>query len=828
MFLTSAAAAGVQGLRNLALPAPVVVGSGAGPSVAPLVTFPTAIKHVFIVVLENANRSTTLSNGPFESSLQTKYAYDSKYYGICHPSAPNYLAMTSGKTYQCGSDNYNTYASTNLGYLAQQAGLSWGAFMESMPKACDTTTVSPYAVKHNPFVYYTDIVKNSTICNNHVLNFTSWSSDVSAGTIPNLGFFTPNLKNDGHDTGVAYADSWLKGWLSPLMNASFFQSSVFFITYDEAEGNNNNAGYNGTAGGNVYFAAVSPFAKKAYDLKSDASHYNLLETAEWLLGLGNTGNNDSSSKFAPMKSLFNFTSSTSSPLTASASASPTSGSAPLLVSFSGSASGGKSPYTYSWNYGGTTTSSLQNPTHTYLYSGSYTATLTITDSAKTTAKATVKITSSALIGGTPGTLVGGSSVTATTPTSFWSLDVVTNTAKGISSNSSITSYLASTPFTWVRYGVDSDTCNISANKQYADNGVASVGCGYDISALKTWCNSRTPHCHSILALPGENNNSAEDAAIAKWIVTTQGFQPDYWTIGNEPMGWTHYGIPWTSWKTTDASKPTSLAYAFDVKAAITAVTAVDSAAKFIGVEAACDCNTNWFQDVAKIDGSKISAIAYHKYPSTGSTSETTSDLYALLGSSKNLSTSYATVRAAMASYCTSCATMPIFVNEYNAGPGWAPSTVSGTYANAVFLAASAVQALRANVSQLSIYSLQTTATGSYGFSLLDSKTSVGPSGVLYSKLLSHLTVGQVLSTQVSTSLSGVWSVVTKSGTHESLLIVNTNQVTALALTLGTGFPQSLSASIYQWAPGLAAPTVTTGALALGYSVPAEGILLLTI
>jgi PKD repeat protein len=84
-----------------------------------------------------------------------------------------------------------------------------------------------------------------------------------------------------------------------------------------------------------------------------------------------------------------------SPLSASASASVTSGNAPLATTFTGAASGGKAPYTYSWNFGdGSAPSSAQNPSHSYTKAGSYTATLTVKDSASpvATATATVQIT----------------------------------------------------------------------------------------------------------------------------------------------------------------------------------------------------------------------------------------------------------------------------------------------------------------------------------------------------------------------------------------------------------------------------------------------------
>ncbi|MCI4360842.1 MAG: alkaline phosphatase family protein, partial [Thermoplasmata archaeon] len=266
--------------------------------------FPTPIRHVFVVVLENAARSTVLQKGAFEATLASQYAQASAYYGICHPSAPNYLSMTGGSPRQCGSDNWNVYNATNLGDLAEAAGRTWKAYVESMPTPCDTSDAYPYAVKHNPFVFYSDIVTNATRCAEHDVNFTAFTSDVEAGTLPNLGFITPNLTDDGHDTSVATADAWLKGWLSPLMNDSFYNSSVFFVTYDESV--NDNSGYNGTAGGNVFFAAVSPYARGGYDLATNASHFNLLSTVEWLLGLGSIAGNVSGDTFPALPQLFQF------------------------------------------------------------------------------------------------------------------------------------------------------------------------------------------------------------------------------------------------------------------------------------------------------------------------------------------------------------------------------------------------------------------------------------------------------------------------------------------------------------------------------------------
>jgi PKD repeat protein len=85
-------------------------------------------------------------------------------------------------------------------------------------------------------------------------------------------------------------------------------------------------------------------------------------------------------------------------LTASAGASPMTGIAPLDVRFTGSVSGGSSPYSYRWTFGDGSSSTQQNPSHTYSQAGSYTATFTVTDSESRQSSASVTIKVSAVIG----------------------------------------------------------------------------------------------------------------------------------------------------------------------------------------------------------------------------------------------------------------------------------------------------------------------------------------------------------------------------------------------------------------------------------------------
>ena len=90
------------------------------------------------------------------------------------------------------------------------------------------------------------------------------------------------------------------------------------------------------------------------------------------------------------------------PLTASPSGSPASGTAPFTVSFSAGASGGCPPNTYAWDFGDGTSSTEENPTHEYTKDGTYTASLTVTDSKGATSQAgTVGVTAAAPFVPTP-------------------------------------------------------------------------------------------------------------------------------------------------------------------------------------------------------------------------------------------------------------------------------------------------------------------------------------------------------------------------------------------------------------------------------------------
>jgi phosphatidylinositol-3-phosphatase len=281
---------------------------------------PTPIQHVFLILMENEETGVIYGQEPYQTYLANTYAWGGNadspqgvgYYAVCHPSAPNYLALTSGQPLQCGSDGYSTYPVNNLGNLLQTAGEPWIAYEESATVPCQTYGSGLYVPRHNPFPYYSDLGPGvaGSACETHDVPIANLTQDYPYWeTPPAFTYIAPNIYNDAHSSSAAVGDAFLASFIPKLMAQPWFQSSVIFITYDEAytaSGAENFSGYNGLLGGPVYTVAVSPYTYGVGALDFNSSHYDLLTTIEWLLGLPGTGTgNDSTLAYPALPALFN-------------------------------------------------------------------------------------------------------------------------------------------------------------------------------------------------------------------------------------------------------------------------------------------------------------------------------------------------------------------------------------------------------------------------------------------------------------------------------------------------------------------------------------------
>lgn len=255
----------------------------AGPASLPV------FSHIFVIVLENHEYNSVIGNAkaPYTNSLASAYGLATQYYGIRHPSLPNYMALTGGSTFGIKSDCNKCFKNvTNLADQIEASGRTWKAYMESMPTPCylGDSPDGLYAQKHNPFVYYNDIRLNSARCNADDVPFTQFYTDVSNGTLPNFAWITPNMCNDAHDCDISVADTWLSQVVPLILNSPAYQDNgALFLTFDEGT---TNLGCCGLAhGGHVATLVISPLGLAGYQSSVPETHYSLLRTVEDCWGL---------------------------------------------------------------------------------------------------------------------------------------------------------------------------------------------------------------------------------------------------------------------------------------------------------------------------------------------------------------------------------------------------------------------------------------------------------------------------------------------------------------------------------------------------------------
>jgi hypothetical protein len=226
--------------------------------------------HVFVIVMENRSYSQVSGNS-YIANLASQYGVATNYHGVSHPSLPNYLALTSGSTWDVADDGWHPLPAGGLGAQLSAAGIDWRAYMEGMTKGCFNSGY-PYALKHNPFAYY------GSACPPQVVPFSQFAADM-AGSVPRFVWITPDLCHDGHDCSNAVAEGWLAQTVPVILGSSAWQNNgLLVITWDEGEDSANS----------VLTLVIQPNPLN-HQSSQPYNHYSLLATIEDRLGVPRLG-----------------------------------------------------------------------------------------------------------------------------------------------------------------------------------------------------------------------------------------------------------------------------------------------------------------------------------------------------------------------------------------------------------------------------------------------------------------------------------------------------------------------------------------------------------
>jgi hypothetical protein len=310
------------------------------------------LDRVFIIMLENHGYNDVIGDpaAPNITKLAQTYAVATQYYGVTHPSEPNYIAATSGSNWWTNNDSSaNVFNHTNIVDDLNARHIPWDAYMEAMPSVGYTGSSWPssstalYASKHNPFVLYSDILDNPAALD-HVKPYTSLAGDLSnPGTAPRYVWISPDECDNMHggiysavsgyaDTPCPYsnspgdandealkknADNFVAATVKTIMTSrAWTPHSAIFVIADEGDytGVAQNGGWDSPAGccdsplapagdpdisstwpgglyggGLVPAIVIDPSGPHAYANGVAYNHYSLLRTIEDAWGLNELG-----------------------------------------------------------------------------------------------------------------------------------------------------------------------------------------------------------------------------------------------------------------------------------------------------------------------------------------------------------------------------------------------------------------------------------------------------------------------------------------------------------------------------------------------------------
>jgi phosphatidylinositol-3-phosphatase len=278
-------------------------------------------QHVFVIMMENTGFDSLIGNpnAPFVNSAASTFGLATNYFGVTHPSQPNYIALTSGSTNGVTSDSDTTVNVTNLADQVEASGRTWKSYNQSLSlcasvlaHACGNQL---YERKHNPFVTYKDIQDNPARLANNV-DLSQLDADLASGNVPSLAYIDPDQCHDMHgrfnpavpDTDpcsfnhvqdlIRTGDSFLSNLVGKITSSSAWNgNSVIFIQWDEADFTG--SGFNGfgddsgccgsvagQGGGHVVSLVISHSNHSAVTSGTAFNHFSVLRTIQdgWQLG----------------------------------------------------------------------------------------------------------------------------------------------------------------------------------------------------------------------------------------------------------------------------------------------------------------------------------------------------------------------------------------------------------------------------------------------------------------------------------------------------------------------------------------------------------------
>ncbi|HZU80097.1 MAG TPA: alkaline phosphatase family protein [Acidimicrobiales bacterium] len=293
-------------------------------------------QHIFEIMMENTSYGTIIGNplAPQINALAQQYGLATDYYGVTHPSEPNYVANIGGSYFGIQDDNQfyctpamastdshctgttvdHTVDAPSIADQLTAAGLSWKGYFQSLPPTPTTfVTTGPnangpytykypsnsnalYASKHNPFLNFTGTQGDVA----DMVPDTQLASDLTGGGLPSFGLIVPDQCHDMHGTGscsdtdslISAGDAYVGATVQEIMSSKAWTEGrdAIVVTWDEDDFSDQ--GQTGTGccgadpgGGHVVTIVITNKGTHPVTDGTAYNHYSLLKSYEEAFGL---------------------------------------------------------------------------------------------------------------------------------------------------------------------------------------------------------------------------------------------------------------------------------------------------------------------------------------------------------------------------------------------------------------------------------------------------------------------------------------------------------------------------------------------------------------
>jgi hypothetical protein len=233
-----------------------------------------------VVVLENKGYGQVIGNSgaPYVNALARRFGLATRFFGVAHPSLPNYLALTAGSTLGVSSDCTSCrFDQRNLATQLDSADVAWKAYAAGVPSRCFQGADAPgYRKALNPFVYFESVTDDPELCS-RIVPMEQLSTDLRAGSLPAFSWITPSLCQDTHRCGVAAGDRYLSRLVPPLLRG-LGPNGALFLLWDEGISGRGCCGAPG--GGHVPAIVIGPGVRPHSQTGASLNDYAVLRTLE--------------------------------------------------------------------------------------------------------------------------------------------------------------------------------------------------------------------------------------------------------------------------------------------------------------------------------------------------------------------------------------------------------------------------------------------------------------------------------------------------------------------------------------------------------------------